>query len=284
MLPKKLMLHGVCELQAKVPPSSTQSLPREVTWHPELQQLVFSPLAEQAALRASPALYSKTNVAVSGTVNLGSQNYPPHICSLAPHVRMFPLLPDFAPLPASWGLTSALEVVHVATLQSLSCYFKPLPFLSFVVLLTCITFMLPSLSLPLPPSPSLALSLRLARALSLCAALSPIPLKGLPSGTGLQCEVYASFAIPKAATSFGIGLFGTHEAFVDFTPPTGVKGASGSWKVAVGVRSKNAAATDVVGRPPAPSSTLSLLPSDTQIDIRVYYDQTFAEIFWMNGE
>jgi len=31
--------------------SSAHSLLREVTWHPELQQLVFSPLAEQASLR-----------------------------------------------------------------------------------------------------------------------------------------------------------------------------------------------------------------------------------------
>ena len=36
---------------ARVPPSSTQTLPREVTWHPELQQLVYSPLEEQNALR-----------------------------------------------------------------------------------------------------------------------------------------------------------------------------------------------------------------------------------------
>jgi sucrose-6-phosphate hydrolase SacC (GH32 family) len=38
---------------ATVPPASTQSLPREVTWHPELQQLVFSPLEEQDALRGA---------------------------------------------------------------------------------------------------------------------------------------------------------------------------------------------------------------------------------------
>ena len=38
---------------ATVPPASTQSLPREVTWHPELQQLVFSPVEEQAQLRGA---------------------------------------------------------------------------------------------------------------------------------------------------------------------------------------------------------------------------------------
>ena len=38
---------------ATVPPQSTQTLPREVTWHPELQQLVYSPVEEQEALRGS---------------------------------------------------------------------------------------------------------------------------------------------------------------------------------------------------------------------------------------
>jgi sucrose-6-phosphate hydrolase SacC (GH32 family) len=36
---------------ATVPPASTQTLPREVTWHPELQQLVYSPVDEQKSLR-----------------------------------------------------------------------------------------------------------------------------------------------------------------------------------------------------------------------------------------
>ena len=36
-----------------VPPLDAQSLPREVTWNPELQQLCYAPLAEQAALRSS---------------------------------------------------------------------------------------------------------------------------------------------------------------------------------------------------------------------------------------
>ena len=38
---------------ATVPPASTQTMPREVTWNPELQQLVFSPLPEQDALRGA---------------------------------------------------------------------------------------------------------------------------------------------------------------------------------------------------------------------------------------
>jgi hypothetical protein len=52
---------------ARVPPASTQTLPREVTWHPQLQQLVFSPLEEQAALRTTPALTS-----ISGPLTLAA--------------------------------------------------------------------------------------------------------------------------------------------------------------------------------------------------------------------
>merc|ERR1719181_2253447 len=37
---------------ARVPPASTQTLPREVTWNPELQILVHSPIEEQEQLRA----------------------------------------------------------------------------------------------------------------------------------------------------------------------------------------------------------------------------------------
>jgi len=174
---------------ARVPPSSTQTLPREVTWHPELQQLVFSPLVEQAALRASPALFSKENFAVSGTEKFG-----------------------------------------------------------------------------------------------------------LPAGAGLQSEIVASFPVPKTATSFGVGLFGTQEVFVDFVPAeatASIHGVSSSWKVNVGVRgattttnSSSAFGAQGAAKKPKPQGggdTLNLLPSDSTIEVRVFYDQTFAEIYFMNG-
>ena len=39
-------------------PAGTQSLPRTVTWHPELQQLVFSPLRELRQLRSAAPLFA----------------------------------------------------------------------------------------------------------------------------------------------------------------------------------------------------------------------------------
>jgi len=61
---------------ATVPPASTQTLPREVTWHPELQQLVYSPVEEQDSLRGSiiGSLKSKTLTAnVSTPLGLPKQ-------------------------------------------------------------------------------------------------------------------------------------------------------------------------------------------------------------------
>jgi hypothetical protein len=48
-----------------VPPLDAQSLPREVTWNPELQQLCYAPLREQASLRSAPLAVPK-----GGTVAL----------------------------------------------------------------------------------------------------------------------------------------------------------------------------------------------------------------------
>lgn len=54
---------------AQVPPASTQTLPREVTWHPQLNQLVFSPLPEQSELRAMPALAEMATVGLAADVH-----------------------------------------------------------------------------------------------------------------------------------------------------------------------------------------------------------------------
>ncbi len=58
---------------AQVPPASTQTLPREVTWNPELQQLVYSPLEEQDQLRGEElANMDKTVLNAKQTLTLGN--------------------------------------------------------------------------------------------------------------------------------------------------------------------------------------------------------------------
>jgi sucrose-6-phosphate hydrolase SacC (GH32 family) len=57
---------------ARVPPASTQTLPREVTWNPELQILVHSPIEEQAQLRAGEIGSLKEQTLPAGSdVSLG---------------------------------------------------------------------------------------------------------------------------------------------------------------------------------------------------------------------
>lgn len=180
---------------ARVPPSSTQTLPRVVTWHPELQQLVFSPVEEQAALRALPALATMPSV----TVGAGAQ----------------------------------------------------------------------------------------------------VSLGSWPDSVGNQSEVTASFQLPTKPATFGIGFMTTagkptKEAFVSFVPASEADaiGVSGSWKVRVGVRATTTGDTtgDTAALaearpppPPAPGSMLNLLPADTQIEIRIFMDNTFAEVYFMGG-
>lgn len=50
---------------ALVPPASTQTLARVTEYHAGLQRLVFNPLPELAALRAMPPLYSQSSVTVA---------------------------------------------------------------------------------------------------------------------------------------------------------------------------------------------------------------------------
>lgn len=54
---------------ATVPPASTQTLPREVTWHPQLQQLVYSPVEEQDSLRGA-AIGSLQNKALTANSSM----------------------------------------------------------------------------------------------------------------------------------------------------------------------------------------------------------------------
>jgi len=57
---------------AKVPPGSTQTLPREITWNPELQILVQSPIVEQKQLRDGVIGRLKEQTLPAGTeVSLG---------------------------------------------------------------------------------------------------------------------------------------------------------------------------------------------------------------------
>jgi len=49
---------------AIVPPASTQTIARVTTYHPTLQQLIFNPLPELSKLRAMPPLFTATSISI----------------------------------------------------------------------------------------------------------------------------------------------------------------------------------------------------------------------------
>ena len=58
------------------------------------------------------------------------------------------------------------------------------------------------------------------------------------NSTAQQAELVVTFPVPDKATTFGVGVIGMAEAFVEFTPQhsAATTGVSGSWLVRVGVR------------------------------------------------
>jgi sucrose-6-phosphate hydrolase SacC (GH32 family) len=85
------------------PAQGVMSLPRELTWHPELQQLVHSVVPELSALRELPAL---ANVTQSLALSAGV----PHSLDVSKRKK------DGAGLQAEVDVTFALPLEHNATL------------------------------------------------------------------------------------------------------------------------------------------------------------------------
>ena len=91
--------------------TKAQSLPREVTWNPELQQLCYSPLDEQASLRTNKLPVAGTPNTKVGLATLRAQ--------AAPHVHVIS-----EGWPAGAGNQSEIDVSSDAALfisASLSC-------------------------------------------------------------------------------------------------------------------------------------------------------------------
>jgi hypothetical protein len=100
---------------------------------------------------------------------------------------------------------------------------------------------------------------------------------GMPKQAGNQSEVQVSFARPTVATRLSVFVMvdtakatptGT-EFFVDYTPSSN----NGAVKIRVGSNAGGKETTDM----------LTLLPSDKTVDLSLYVDNTFTEVFWMGG-
>jgi len=230
---------------AQVSPGSTQSLPREVTWHPELQQLVHSPVEEQDQLRTGViGSLSKRTVSSSVSLNLpdfvGNQSEilvsfarPTAAARLSVNVmegKSTPLNPPYAREMVGYDLAGQdYSVVNVNYTDYTTCEAQ-------------------------------------CDADAQCKAWTYVvrgPLYascclkgGIPSYSKKQtCTSGVKSLSPSAS--------GT-EFYVDYVP------------------SSDHVSTVTVGGG-AYQDTLKLLSTDTTVDVRIYVDNTFAEAYWMGG-
>ena len=119
---------------------------------------------------------------------------------------------------------------------------------------------------------------------------------------GNSSEVWARFKIPKQNTlgtttnvTFGVGIMTadlaphlpSRLAFVEFQPPsTTIAATTTVYNVTVGVRSPlvlDGASPSAGGSGGGIVDSLQLTSEDDEIDLRVFFDGHFSEIFFMNG-
>jgi hypothetical protein len=85
---------------------------------------------------------------------------------------------------------------------------------------------------------------------------------------GVQAEILVAFRVPSQPGTFGVSILGgALEAYVDFLPKP--EGAQQAWEVRVGIHGQN--------------QELALLPSDQEIELRIFVDHTISEVYFQNG-
>jgi len=234
---------------AQVPPDSTMTMPREVTWHPELQQLVFSPLEEQDSLRGAVIGSVPTQTLTQGKeASLGIQGTkgnqsevvvsferPSAATRLAVTVMTSPssTLPEpYAREMPNWDMSGGdYNVSNVNYTDFKTCEAA-------------------------------------CDADARCGAWTYVVRGPLYASCCLKTQ-WGS-ASQKASCTSGVkkpGQLASGSVFyVDYVPP----------------QDGSSVSTVTVGGP-SKTDKLKLLASDKSIDIRLYVDNTFTEAYWMGG-
>jgi sucrose-6-phosphate hydrolase SacC (GH32 family) len=101
----------------------------------------------------------------------------------------------------------------------------------------------------------------------------------LPAGVAKQSEIVATFELPPVAASFtvsvGNGTSPIGSCTVDYTPPAA--GSDAAYvEVPVSCSGRRTTRTPL-------KDTLRILSTETSVELRVFYDATFAEAFFQQG-
>jgi len=240
---------------ATVPPSSAQTLPRELTWNPELQQLVHSPVEEQDKLRGDALSDIKTTqLKANQPLSLG--DFPPHVGNQS-EVEVSFAIPSKA---GTFGV--AVMAKDVAFKSGMYFYVNYVP----------------------PPNKTSVYTLTVG-ATSLPAGGSvykkEMPNWDIPGSDYNTTSVKENFKVCEAACNADSKCTcWTYVTNNRCCLKTGYPAAHSSSGMTSGVKNP-----DDPHWPTAlgTTDTLRMSPNDKTITIRVYNDITFSEAFWQNG-
>ena len=245
---------------ALVPPQSTQTLPRDTRWNAALQRLTFAPLPELAALRASPPLFSGAGVALAANETLWLGDWAAGAGNQSELAAVFAL-------PASGpSLTFGLAVLVGAAAAGgnvstpITFGFDPVAFTLNVTVGGTppkpenLTYYMPGIDLPGGDYNVTDVSYT-----------DPHICQAACTADGEKCQAWTYVTRPPLVGS--CCLKGTVDA-----PDAAATCTSGS-------KQPNPHPTGGSGA----FAVIPLLPGDTELDVRVYTDNTFIEVFVMQG-
>jgi len=248
---------------ALVPPASTQTLPRDTRWHAALQRLTFEPLPELAALRAEPPLFAAGAGGVSLAANetrwLG--DWPQGAGNQSELSAVFTLPTSGAPLTFGAAVLVGAGGAAGANVSTAIVFsFDPASF---------------TLNVTVGGAPVKPENLTYY-----------MPGTDIPGGDYNVTDV--SYTDPHICQAACTADGDKCQAWTYVTRPPLV--GSCCLKGAVDVPDANAACTSGSKQPnphPAGSSgafaSVPLLPGDAAVDLRVFVDNTFIEVFVMQG-
>jgi len=239
-----------------------QTMPREVTWHPELQQLVFSPLEEQAKLRRSPSLASLSNVSLSAGAQQSLGDWSPGVGSQSEVSATFAV-------PAK-ATTFGIGMLTKNGLPTYEAYVQFTP--------------AGDAATGVSGSWQVGVGVRPAGT-SLSRYMNNTDISGgdynkthYPSRTDPEvCQ--AACDADAACVAWTYVIRGEPAGSGDCCLKSAVACASDGRHVCTsGVKT-----AQPCGSSDLASTTLGLLPSDKTIDIRIFTDNVLAEVYFMNG-
>ena len=272
--------------------NGAQALPRHVTWHPELSQLVFSPLVEQESLRVHPPLVANTKLATrlngmpTSLGQLGAKAAQAEVIALFPvpkfatefgvvisasweaFVAFIPnpnLQPDTAAASTAWKVIAGLRSPshhNRSNGTQLGRYMPNTDLMGGDYNKNATT------GRHYPPGTDPTVCQTECDKAAECVAWTYV-IRGQPEGSGDCC-------LKKRAPT-------GHESALNLCPRLNARDCTSGVKTPTRQPATCSNGGGSNGHDITYSQALALLPTDSELEIRVFTDNSICEVFMMGG-